>query len=55
MDDEAAQIADVGEVAEQLHALDEALAGLDTALQLEVDDGPLALRQVRRGLIRPGR
>src|SRR5690606_16247338 len=50
MDREALRVADVGEVAEQLQALDELLAGLDAALDAEAHDRPAALRQV---LLRP--
>ena len=38
VDDEAAHVADVGQVAVQLQRVDEPLARLDAALQLERDD-----------------
>ena len=44
VDREAAHVADVGEVAEQLERVDELLARLDAALQLERDDRARAAR-----------
>ena len=43
VDREAAHVADVGEVAEQLEAVDEVLAGLEAALDAERDDRALAV------------
>ncbi len=50
VDRERANVADVGEVADEVQAVDEALAGLEPALDAERDDRALALRQV---LLRP--
>ena len=46
VDREAAHVADVGEVAEQLETVDEVAARVDAALQLERDDRALAVGQV---------
>ena len=52
VDHQAAHVADVGHVAVQLERLDEALAGLDAALDLEGQHGAGALRA---GTSRPAR
>ena len=46
MDGQAPDVADVGQVAEQLESLDEAAAGLDAALDAEGQDGAAALGEV---------
>src|SRR4029453_18879894 len=49
MDGEAARIADVGDVVEQLQRIDELAAGLLAALQLEADETAEAALQVGLG------
>src|SRR5258706_5711849 len=49
MNDQRLGVADMGEVADQPHALDELLAGGPTALDSEADDRSSAARQQQRG------
>ena len=49
VDDEAAHVADVGEVAEQRHVVDEGTPGIDAALELEREHGADALGGVLVG------
>ena len=45
MDDQAAGVADIGEMAEQLHAVDQLHAGLIAALEAEGEHAPAPLGQ----------
>ena len=52
MDRQAARVADVGDVVEQLQRIDESAAGIGAAGQLEPDQAALAVRQVFRRAFR---